>query len=84
MIELKAGMKSVVVGLGKSGLAAVKYLHQQGIGLETGGHTTAFFDGSVLSSHFEKKGWAEPQVVIRFWIISIILGLMVLATLKLR
>jgi phospho-N-acetylmuramoyl-pentapeptide-transferase len=34
--------------------------------------------------HFEKKGWAEPQVVVRFWIISIILGLMALATLKLR
>ncbi len=34
--------------------------------------------------HFEKKGWAEPKVVVRFWIISIILGLIGLATLKLR
>ncbi|GAB4332340.1 MAG: phospho-N-acetylmuramoyl-pentapeptide-transferase [Desulfobulbaceae bacterium] len=34
--------------------------------------------------HFEKKGWQEPKVVVRFWIISIILGLMALATLKLR
>jgi phospho-N-acetylmuramoyl-pentapeptide-transferase len=34
--------------------------------------------------HFEKKGWREPKVVVRFWIISIILGLMALATLKLR
>jgi phospho-N-acetylmuramoyl-pentapeptide-transferase len=34
--------------------------------------------------HFEKKGWAEPKVVVRFWIISIILGLAALATLKLR
>ena len=34
--------------------------------------------------HFEKKGWAEPKVVVRFWIISIILGLMALASLKLR
>jgi phospho-N-acetylmuramoyl-pentapeptide-transferase len=34
--------------------------------------------------HFEKKGWAEPKVVIRFWIISIILGLLAIATLKLR
>jgi phospho-N-acetylmuramoyl-pentapeptide-transferase len=34
--------------------------------------------------HFEKKGWAEPKVVVRFWIISIILGLLALATLKLR
>jgi phospho-N-acetylmuramoyl-pentapeptide-transferase len=34
--------------------------------------------------HFEKKGWAEPKVVVRFWIISIILALVALATLKLR
>ena len=34
--------------------------------------------------HFEKKGWAEPKIVMRFWIVSIILGLMAIATLKLR
>ncbi|NOX24934.1 MAG: phospho-N-acetylmuramoyl-pentapeptide-transferase [Deltaproteobacteria bacterium] len=34
--------------------------------------------------HFEKKGWEEPKVVVRFWIVSIILGLLALATLKLR
>lgn len=34
--------------------------------------------------HFEKKGWHESKVVVRFWIISIILGLFALATLKLR
>ncbi len=34
--------------------------------------------------HFEKKGWHETKVVIRFWIVSIILGLFALATLKLR
>ena len=34
--------------------------------------------------HFEKKGWVEPKVVVRFWIISIALGLTALATLKLR
>lgn len=34
--------------------------------------------------HFEKKGWPEPRVVVRFWIVSIILGLIALATLKLR
>jgi len=37
-----------------------------------------------IHHHFEKKGWAETQVVVRFWIISIILGLLALATLKLR
>ena len=33
---------------------------------------------------FEKKGWPESTVVIRFWIISIILAMIGLATLKLR
>ena len=34
--------------------------------------------------HFEQKGWAEPKIVVRFWIISFILILIGLATLKLR
>ena len=34
--------------------------------------------------HFEKKGWHESKVVVRFWIVSIILGLIAMATLKLR
>lgn len=34
--------------------------------------------------HFEKKGWHESKVVVRFWIVSIILGLFAMATLKLR
>ncbi len=37
-----------------------------------------------IHHHFEKKGWAEPQIVIRFWIISLILAMMGLATLKVR
>ena len=37
-----------------------------------------------IHHHFEKKGWAEPQIVIRFWIISLILALVGLATLKVR
>ncbi len=37
-----------------------------------------------IHHHFEKKGWAEPQIVIRFWIISVILAMIGLATLKLR
>ncbi len=37
-----------------------------------------------LHHHFEKKGWAESTIVIRFWIISIILAIIGLATLKLR
>ncbi len=37
-----------------------------------------------LHHHFEKKGWAEATIVIRFWIISMILALVGLATLKIR
>ena len=37
-----------------------------------------------IHHHYEKKGWAEPTIVIRFWIISLILALIGLATLKVR
>ncbi|MGQ0611406.1 MAG: phospho-N-acetylmuramoyl-pentapeptide-transferase [Paracoccaceae bacterium] len=37
-----------------------------------------------IHHHFEKKGWSEPQIVIRFWIISLILAMVGLATLKVR
>jgi phospho-N-acetylmuramoyl-pentapeptide-transferase len=37
-----------------------------------------------IHHHFEKKGWSEPQIVIRFWIIALVLALVGLATLKLR
>ncbi|MCC5955700.1 MAG: phospho-N-acetylmuramoyl-pentapeptide-transferase [Natronohydrobacter sp.] len=37
-----------------------------------------------IHHHFEKKGWAEPQIVIRFWIIALVLALIGLATLKVR
>ncbi len=37
-----------------------------------------------IHHHYEKKGWAEPQIVIRFWIIALILALIGLATLKVR
>jgi phospho-N-acetylmuramoyl-pentapeptide-transferase len=37
-----------------------------------------------LHHHFEKKGWAETQVVVRFWIITILLCMVGLASLKLR
>lgn len=42
------------------------------------------FRMAPIHHHFEKKGWSEPTVVIRFWIISVILALIGLATLKLR
>ena len=42
------------------------------------------FKMAPLHHHFEKKGWSESTVVIRFWIIAVILGLIGLVTLKLR
>jgi phospho-N-acetylmuramoyl-pentapeptide-transferase len=37
-----------------------------------------------IHHHFEKKGWAEPKVIVRFWIIAIMLAIASLSTLKLR
>ena len=42
------------------------------------------FAMAPLHHHFEQKGWKEPTIVIRFWIISVVLALIGLATLKLR
>ena len=42
------------------------------------------FRMAPLHHHFEQKGWAEPTVVIRFWIVAVILALIGLTTLKLR
>ncbi len=42
------------------------------------------FRMAPLHHHFEQKGWAEPTIVIRFWIIALILALIGLSTLKLR
>ena len=42
------------------------------------------FQMAPLHHHFEKKGWAESTIVIRFWIIAIVLALLGLSTLKIR
>ncbi|KAB0267029.1 phospho-N-acetylmuramoyl-pentapeptide-transferase [Microvirga brassicacearum] len=42
------------------------------------------FKMAPIHHHFEQLGWTEPQVVIRFWIVSVVLALIGLATLKLR
>lgn len=47
-------------------------------------HGKRIFLMAPFHHHFEKKGWHEPKVVVRFWIVSIILGLVAVATLKLR
>jgi len=37
-----------------------------------------------IHHHFELKGWQEPKIIVRFWLISIVLALVALSTLKLR
>jgi phospho-N-acetylmuramoyl-pentapeptide-transferase len=42
------------------------------------------FRMAPLHHHFELKGWPEPKIIVRFWIVSIVLALVALSTLKLR
>ncbi|MGB5599581.1 MAG: phospho-N-acetylmuramoyl-pentapeptide-transferase, partial [Thiothrix litoralis] len=42
------------------------------------------FRMAPLHHHYEKKGWPEPRVIVRFWIITVILVMVGLATLKIR
>lgn len=42
------------------------------------------FNMAPIHHHFELKGWAEPKVIVRFWIISVVFALLALSTLKLR
>jgi phospho-N-acetylmuramoyl-pentapeptide-transferase len=42
------------------------------------------FRMAPLHHHFEMKGWPEPKIIVRFWILSILLGLLAISTLKLR
>ncbi len=63
-------------------MEALSVIMQVGYFKMTGGKR--IFLMAPFHHHFEKKGWPEPKVVIRFWIVSIILGLLALATLKLR
>jgi phospho-N-acetylmuramoyl-pentapeptide-transferase len=42
------------------------------------------FKMAPIHHHFEKEGWSEPKIIVRFWIISVLLALVALSTLKLR
>jgi phospho-N-acetylmuramoyl-pentapeptide-transferase len=42
------------------------------------------FRMAPIHHHFELKGWPEPKIIVRFWIISILLALIAISTLKLR
>jgi phospho-N-acetylmuramoyl-pentapeptide-transferase len=48
------------------------------------GEGRRIFRMAPIHHHFEKKGWEEPKITVRFWIISIILALVALSMLKIR
>jgi len=61
---------------------AVSVILQVGYFKISGGRR--IFRMAPLHHHFELKGWAEPKVIVRFWVIAILLALVSLSTLKLR
>jgi phospho-N-acetylmuramoyl-pentapeptide-transferase len=71
----------VVVG-GLFVIEALSVIFQVGFFKMTRGRR--IFRMAPLHHHFELKGWAEPKVIVRFWIIAIALALLSLSTLKLR
>jgi len=63
-------------------LETLSVILQVGYFKATGGKR--IFRMAPLHHHYEKKGWAEPKVIVRFWIITVVLVMIGLATLKLR
>ena len=43
-----------------------------------------FFKMAPIHHHYEKLGWSEPKIIVRFWIISVLLALVALSTVKVR
>jgi len=62
-------------------LEAVSVILQVGSFKLTGKRVFAM---APIHHHYEKQGWSEPKIIVRFWIISILLALVALSTLKLR
>ena len=79
-VTTKNELLSVLLG-GIFVLEAVSVILQVGFFKTTGRRV---FLMAPIHHHFEKKGWPEPRVIVRFWIISIMLAVASLATLKLR
>jgi phospho-N-acetylmuramoyl-pentapeptide-transferase len=76
----KNELLSIVVG-GIFFLEAVSVITQV-ISFKTFGKRV--FLMAPIHHHFEKKGWPEPRIIVRFWIISILLALVALSSMKLR
>ncbi len=47
-------------------------------------HGKRLFRMAPLHHHFELKGWSEPKIIVRFWIVSVIFAIVAMSTLKLR
>lgn len=71
----------VIVG-GLFVVEALSVILQVGFFKLTGGRR--IFRMAPIHHHFELKGWPEPKVIVRFWIISIILAMIAVSTLKIR
>jgi phospho-N-acetylmuramoyl-pentapeptide-transferase len=63
-------------------LETLSVILQVGYFKATGGKR--IFRMAPLHHHYEKKGWPEPKVIVRFWIITVVLVMIGLATLKVR
>ena len=63
-------------------LETLSVILQVGYFKATGGKR--IFRMAPLHHHYEKKGWPEPRVIVRFWIVTVILVMIGLATLKIR
>jgi phospho-N-acetylmuramoyl-pentapeptide-transferase len=85
-ILLKMELILVLVG-GVFVLEAVSVMLQVGYFKFTArryGAGRRFFEMAPLHHHFEKKGWAESKVIIRFWILGVLCSLIAFSTLKIR
>jgi len=80
-VLIKQEILLVIVG-GIFVLEALSVIFQVGFFKLT--HGRRIFRMAPLHHHFELKGWSEPKVIVRFWIIAFILGLIGISTLKLR
>jgi phospho-N-acetylmuramoyl-pentapeptide-transferase len=79
-VAIKHEIVLVIVG-GLFVLEALSVIVQVGSFKLTGRRV---FKMAPIHHHFEQLGWKEPQIVVRFWIISFVLALLGLATLKVR
>jgi phospho-N-acetylmuramoyl-pentapeptide-transferase len=80
-VIIKHELLLILVG-GVFVIEALSVIIQVGYFKYTGGKR--FFKMAPLHHHFEQLGWSEPKVIVRFWIVSVVLAMISLSTLKLR